>query len=86
VRTKTIEEILLAQMHPVLEHSSFCLVFRIRLLEQNLGVVIAYQPSPAVRGPDSTTNLELINEGSNITTHLQSAARTSSASHDDQGR
>ncbi len=48
VRTEEIEELLLARMHPVLEHSSFCIVFRIRLLEQNLGLVIAYQPRAAV--------------------------------------
>ncbi len=51
VRTKKFEEVLLAQMHPVLEHSSFSLVFTmIRLLEQNLGLVIAYQPKAVVRG------------------------------------
>jgi hypothetical protein len=33
---------LLAGMHPVLERSSFSLVVRIRLLEQNLGFVIAF--------------------------------------------
>jgi hypothetical protein len=48
VRTKEIEELLLAQMHPVLEHSSFSLGVRIRLLEQNLGLVIANQPHAAV--------------------------------------
>jgi hypothetical protein len=50
VRTEKIEELLLAQMHPVLEHIGFCLVVRIRLLEQNRGFVIAYQPRAAVRG------------------------------------
>ena len=50
MRTEKIEELLLAQMHPVLEHSSFCLGIRICLLEQNLGFVIAYQLRTAVRG------------------------------------
>jgi hypothetical protein len=50
VRTEEIEELLLARMHPVLEHSSFCIVSRIRLLEQleNLGLVIACQPRAVV--------------------------------------
>ncbi len=48
VRTKEIEELLLALMHPVLEHSSFCIVFRIRFLEQILGLVIAYHLRAAV--------------------------------------
>ena len=42
-----IEEFLLARMHPVLEHRSFS-ELSIRLLEQNLGLVIAYQPLAAV--------------------------------------
>ncbi len=37
VRTEESEELFLALMHPVLEHRSFSLGFRIRLLEQNLG-------------------------------------------------
>ncbi len=48
MRTEEIEELLLAQMHPVLEHCSFCLGVRIRLLEQNIGLVIAYKPRAAV--------------------------------------
>jgi hypothetical protein len=40
LRTEKIEELLLSRMHPVLEHRSFSLVVRIRLLEQNLGFVI----------------------------------------------
>ena len=50
VRTEEIEELLLARMRPVLEHSSFCVCFRIEPLEQNLGLVIACQPRAAVRG------------------------------------
>ena len=50
VRTQKIEELLLARMHPVLEHRSFSVVGRIRFLEQNLGFVIAYQLRTAVRG------------------------------------
>jgi hypothetical protein len=49
VHTEKIQELLLAQMHPVLEHSSFSLNVTIRLLEQNLGIVIAYQPRAAVK-------------------------------------
>ena len=48
--TEKIEELLLARMHPVLEHRSFSLVVRFRFLKQNLGFVIAYQPRAAVRG------------------------------------
>jgi hypothetical protein len=44
-----IEELFVARMYPVLEHSSFSLVVRIRLLEQNLGLVNAQQPHAAVR-------------------------------------
>ena len=47
--TEKIEELLLARMHPVLEHRSFSLVVRFRFLKQNLGFVIAYQPRAAVR-------------------------------------
>ncbi len=36
-----IEELFVARMYPVLEQSSFSLVVRIRLLEQNLGLVNA---------------------------------------------
>ena len=36
-------------MHSVLEHSCFSLFVRIRLLEQYLGLVIAYRPRAAVR-------------------------------------
>jgi hypothetical protein len=46
-----IEQLFLARMHPVLEHRSFPLLLRIRLLEQILVLVIAYQPRAAVRGP-----------------------------------
>jgi hypothetical protein len=60
---KEIEELFLARMHPVLEHSSFSLGFRFRLLEQNLGLEIAYQPHAAVRGPGFNNNI-------GITTHL----------------
>ena len=42
--TEKIEELLLAWMHPVLEHRSFSLDVRIRVLKENLGFVIAYQP------------------------------------------
>jgi hypothetical protein len=52
-----IEELLLAQMHPVLEHSTFNLGIRIRLLEQNFGLVIAYQPRAAVRGHGFNDNI-----------------------------
>jgi hypothetical protein len=38
---KDFKELLLACMHPVLEHSSFSLGVRIRLLEQNLGLIIS---------------------------------------------
>jgi hypothetical protein len=70
VRTEKIEERLLPQMHPVLEHSRFFV--RIRLLEQNLGLVIVYQPRAAVRGPAFNDHiiLELIDVGLNITNHL----------------
>ena len=50
VLTEKIEELLLAWMHPVLEHRSFSLDVRIRVLKENLGFVIAYQPRAAVRG------------------------------------
>jgi hypothetical protein len=40
VRTEEIEELLLARMHPVLEHISISLGVKIGLLEQNLGLVI----------------------------------------------
>jgi hypothetical protein len=49
VRTETIEKLLLAQMHPVLEHRSFSLVVTICLHEHNLDLVIAYQPRSAAR-------------------------------------
>jgi hypothetical protein len=63
VRTEEIQELFPARMHPILEHCSFSLGFRIRLLEQNLGLVIAYQPRAAVRGPGFNDNI-------GITTHL----------------
>ena len=50
MRTEKIEELLLARMHPALEHRSFSVVVRICFLEQNLGFVIAYQLRTAVRG------------------------------------
>ncbi len=49
VRTEKIEELLLAQMHPVLEHSSFSLFVAIRLLE------LPTSTSPAKRSWYSTT-------------------------------
>jgi hypothetical protein len=48
LHSQKTKELLLAQMHPVLEHCSFSLAVTIRLLEQNLGLVIAYQPRAAV--------------------------------------
>jgi hypothetical protein len=63
VRTEEIEELFLARMYPVLEHRSFSFGFRIRLLEQNLGLVIACQPPAAVRGPGFNDNI-------GITMHL----------------
>ncbi len=63
MRTEESEELFLARMHPVLEHRSFSLLMRIRLLEQNLVLVIAYQPRAAVRGPGFNDNIR-------ITTHL----------------
>jgi hypothetical protein len=59
VSTEKIEELLLAQMHPVLEHNSFCLDVRIRLLEQNRGLEFAYQPCAAVRGPGLNDNIRI---------------------------
>ena len=53
VPTQKIKELLLARMHPVLEHRSFSVVVRISFLEQNLGFVIAYQLRTAVRGFDN---------------------------------
>ncbi len=63
MRIEEIEELFLARMHPVLEHRSFSLGFRIHLLEQNLGLVIAYQRCAAVRGP-------VFNDNIGITMHL----------------
>jgi hypothetical protein len=57
VRTKKIEKLLLAQMHPVLEHRSFSLVVTICLHERNLDLVIAYQPNAAVRGLSLTQGI-----------------------------
>ena len=48
-RTEKIEELLLARMHPVLEHSSFSVVVWFRFFEPNLGLEIACQPRAAVR-------------------------------------
>jgi hypothetical protein len=50
VRTEKIEELLLAWMHPVLQHRSFSLRFRFLLLKQNLLLEITCPPSPAISG------------------------------------
>ena len=65
VLTKKIEELLLAWMHPVLEHSSFSVVARIRFLEQTLGFVIAYQLRTAVRGFKDNMSRETTQHTSN---------------------
>ncbi len=63
MRTEESEELFLARMRPDLEYRCFSLFFRILLLEQNLGLVIAYQPRAAVRGLGFNDNIR-------ITTHL----------------
>ncbi len=57
--TKESKELFLARMHPILEHSSFSLVLRIHLLEQNLVLGIAYQPRAAVRGLGFNDNIRI---------------------------
>ena len=66
MRTEKIEELLLALMHPVLENRSFSVVIRIRFLKQNLGFVIAYQPSTAVRGFNNNLPRETTQRTSNL--------------------
>jgi hypothetical protein len=50
VSTEEIEELLLAWMHPVLEHNGYPMRFRFLFLKQKLRLEITCQPSAAISG------------------------------------